>query len=74
MTAVQRKDEVILGSLLQSGRSVHPVLLFPLRLQEEKTNALWSAAAEAGCASNVAAVSTSRSPRAWILQRVCPKS
>ena len=72
---MERKNDMILGSLLQSGLSVHSILLFPLRLQKWKINhELWSVTAEASCASNVAGISTSSSPWVWILQRSCPKS
>lgn len=72
---MERKDEMILGSLLPSGLSVHPILLFPLRLQKWKINhELWSVTAEASCASNVAGISTSSSPQGWILQTICPKN
>lgn len=66
---------MILGSLLQSGLSVHSILLFPLRLQNWKIkHELWRVNAEVICASNVAGITTFSSPQAWILQRVCPKA
>lgn len=51
---MQRKDEMVLGSLLQSGFSVPPIFLCPLRLKRWKINQeLWILTTEASCESNV---------------------